>query len=245
LKEELIRIIRKVGIDGARYIEENIDLQYYYIKRLYEEINDEESLVKLVILNSLSSYQLSSRAEEWWKEFSEYFSKNKPKDVLKDYIEFLKNSKTNKRFINRKIERIIKMKDFINGLRLEEIYKYYYDMKKLRDDINKSLNVKKYSKTVVFSVKMFGYACRIVFKEFIAYPFEIDIPLDNRIIKFTKKFTDKNFLDFWREISFKSRVPPLHIDSILWPFLTDRKIYDERIKELIEFLSNILGEVKC
>jgi len=243
LKEELIRIIRKIGVGGARYIEENIDLQYYYIKRLYEEIKDEESLVKLVILNSLSSYQLSSKAEEWWKEFSEYFSKNKLKDILSDYIEFLRNSKTNKRFINKKIERIVKIKDFINSLELEKIYKYFYDMKKLRDDINKSLNVKGYSKTIVFSVKMFGYACRIIFKEFVAYPFEIDIPLDSRIIKFTKRFTDKNFLDFWREVSVKSGVPPLHIDSILWPFLTNRKIYDERIKELIEFLNN-LREVK-
>jgi len=239
LKEELIRIIRKIGIEGARYIEENIDLQYYYIKRLYEEIRDEESLIKLVILNSLSSYQLSSKAEEWWKEFSENFSRNKPKDILKDYIEFLKNSKTNKRFINRKIERIINIKEFINSLRLEKIYKYYLDMTKLRDDLNKSLNVIKYSKTVVFSVKMFGYACRIVFKKFIAYPFEIDIPLDNRIIKFTKRFTDKDFLDFWREVSVKSGVPPLHIDSILWPFLTNRKIHDERMKDLINFLNKI------
>jgi len=238
LKEELIKIIRRIGIEGARYIEENIDLQYYYIKRLYEEVKDEETLVKLVILNSLSSYQLSSKAEEWWKEFSEYFSKNKPRNVLMDYIEFLKNSKTNKRFINSKINRIIRIRDFLNNLSLDRIYKYYKDMKRLRDDINKSLNVRNYSKTVVFSVKMFGYACRIIFKDFIAYPFEIDIPLDNRIIKFTKRFTDKDFLYFWRDISLKSGVPPLHIDSILWPFLTDRKTNDERIKDLEDFISN-------
>jgi len=76
LKEELIRVIKEIGIEGARYIEENIDLQYYYIKKLYEKIGDEEGLVKLVILNSLSSYQLSAKAEDWWKEFSEHFYNN-------------------------------------------------------------------------------------------------------------------------------------------------------------------------
>jgi len=239
LKEELIKVIKEIGIEGARYIEENIDLQYYYIKRLYERIEDGESLVRLVVLNSLSSYQLSSRAEDWWKEFSDYFSNNKPKDVLNDYIGFLKNSKTNRRFINIKINRIIKVKNFIKNLSLDKIYEYYNDMLKLKNDLDKSLGVKKYYKTVVFSIKMFGYSCRIVFNKFIAYPFEIDIPLDNRIIRFTRNFTDRNFLDFWREISVKSRVPPLHIDSILWPFLTNREIRDEKLKTLMEFLNRV------
>jgi len=239
LKEELIRVIREVGIEGARYIEENIDLQYHYIKKLYERIGDEENLVRLVILNSLSSYQLSSRAEDWWKEFSDYFSINKPKDVLSDYIKFLKNSKTNRRFVNRKIERITKLKDFIKNLSIDRIYEYYNDMLKLKMDLDKNLGVKKYYKTVVFSVKMFGYSCRIIFNKFIAYPFEIDIPLDNRIMKFTRNFTDRDFLEFWREVSVKSGVPPLHIDSILWPFLTDREIRDEKLRNLIEFLNKV------
>jgi len=241
LKDELIKVIKEIGIDGARYIEENIDLQYLYIRRLYERIGDEESLVKLVILNSLSSYQLSAKAEDWWREFSEYFD-TKPKDVLSDYIKFLKNSKTNKRFINKKIERISKLKDFINKLDIEEIYRYYRNMIKLKNDLEKNLGVREYSKTVVFTVKMFGYSCRIIFNEFIAYPFEIDIPLDSRIIKFTQRFTNSDFLGFWREVSIKSGVPPLHIDSILWPFLSNRRIYDERLKNLIEFLDRLYYE---
>jgi len=241
LKEELIKVIREVGIEGARYIEEKIDLQYHYIERLHEKIKDEESLVKLVILNSLSSYQLSAKAEDWWGEFSEYFY-NKPKDVLMDYINFLRTSRTNKRFINKKIERIARLKDFINRLNLDSIYYYYKNMVKLKDDLEKNLGIKDYSKTVVFAVKMFGYSCRIVFNEFIAYPFEIDIPLDSRIRKFTQKFTNNDFLGFWREISVKSGVPPLHIDSILWPFLSNRKIYDKRLRNLIEFLNKVYYE---
>jgi len=250
LKERLIEVIKEVGIEGARYIEENIDLQYYYIKKLYEKIGDEENLVRLVILNSLSSYQLSSRAEEWWREFSEYFSNNKPKDVLNDYIEFLKKSRTNRRFINRKIDRMIKVRNFIKNLSLDRIYEYYNDMLKLKADLDKSLGVKKYYKTVVFSVKMFGYSCRIIFNKFIAYPFEIDIPLDNRMIKFTRRFTNKNFLEFWREVSIKSNVPPLHIDSIFWPFLGNRYLigtYEENLgvlsKDLWKILSFLCEEV--
>jgi len=112
-------------------------------------------------------------------------------------------------------------------------------MIKLKNDLERNLGIRKYSKTVIFAVKMFGYSCRIIFREFIVYPFEIDIPLDSRIIKFTQKFTNKDFLGFWRDISIKSGVPPLHIDSILWPFLSNREIYDNRLKNLIEFLDKV------
>jgi len=242
LKERLIEVIKDVGIEGARYIEENVDLQYYYIKKLYERIRDEENLVRLVILNSLSSYQLSSKAEEWWREFSEYFSNNKPRDVLNDYIEFLKNSRTNRRFISNKIGRIIRIKNFIDTLDINKIKKYYENMINLKIDLERELGVNKYSKTIVFSIKMFGYACRIIFNNFIAYPFEIDIPLDNRMIKFTRKFTNRDFLEFWREVSIKSNVPPLHVDSIFWPFLGNKhliEIYNKNLRILEDFMRSL------
>ena len=56
----------------------------------------------------------------------------------------------------------------------------------------------------------------IGYKEIIPYPFEIAIPLDVRIKKITEKFTSENPVEFWFAVAKKVRIPPLHIDSILW-----------------------------
>lgn len=220
-KEKLIELIREIGIEGARYIEENIDLQFFAIKNLYGVNKDPEAVIKLTLLNSIVSYQLNCTGENWWIEFSNYFLEKEVKDLIEDYSNFLTNSKCNKRFLKIKLNRIKKLEKFINNLTLDKTKYYYENMVTLREDLSFYLNSDKSSKTICFTVKMFGYASRIVFNKFIPYPFEIDIPLDKRIINYTKKFTNKRFIEFWREISNLSKVPPLHIDSILWPFLND------------------------
>lgn len=51
------------------------------------------------------------------------------------------------------------------------------------------------SKTIVFAVKMFGYAARIVYGRFVSYPMQIPIPVDSRIRKL--------FLSVYGQISDK------------------------------------------
>ncbi|MEM0379494.1 MAG: N-glycosylase/DNA lyase [Nanopusillaceae archaeon] len=231
-EERLIEIIREIGIEGARYIEENIDIQFFAIKKLYKNLKDPELLIKLVLLNSIVSYQINCTGESWWIEFSKYFIDKNVENIVLDYIDFLKNSKCNKRYLEVKINRINKISNFIEKLDLEKMNFYYKNMIFLRDDLSNHLKSDKSSKTICFSIKMFGYASRIVFRKFISYPFEVDIPLDNRIKKYTQKFVKNNFLEFWRKVSYKSNVPPLHIDSILWPFLNKKfnLIFFEKIK---------------
>ncbi|MEM4772875.1 MAG: N-glycosylase/DNA lyase [Nanoarchaeales archaeon] len=234
-EEKLVKIIGEIGIEGARYIEENIDFQFFAIKKLYKNVKDLELVIKLVLLNSIVSYQINCTGEKWWMEFSKYFILNKNiKNVVLDYLNFLKNSRCNKRYLNIKIKRIIKISDFIEKLDLEKIDFYYKNMVFLRDDLSSYLKSNKSSKTICFSIKMFGYASRIIFKKFIPYPFEVDIPMDSRIKKYTQRFVENNFLEFWRKISYKSGVPPLHIDSILWPFL-NKKLNLKCFKKLKNF----------
>jgi len=78
---------------------------------------------------------------------------------------------------------------------------------------------------------MFGYASRIAFGEFIPYPMEIDIPKDFRIENYTKRLTSQDPVKFWREIALEVSIPPLHIDSILWPVLGEDDRVIDRLKK--------------
>lgn len=233
--DTLKEILKSLGIESARLIEEKIDLQYAYLKNLQRKLKNDEIFLKLIILNALVSYQLSTTGESWWREFSEYNWSNIPKEhITEEYIKFLSNSRGNKRILNVKIKRINKIKPYLKDISLEKFKYYYNNMNALRAGIAKELNTKSYSKTVVFTVKIFGYGSRVVFNEFIPYPYSIEIPRDSRIEKYTKKLTNKEILKFWNEISIETGVPPLHIDSILWPALGNW----ERIKNPLKSLDN-------
>jgi len=240
-------VIRSLGIESARTIEEKIDLQYSYLRHLKERLNNNVLFLKLIILNALVSYQLSTTGENWWREFSEYPWEDISGSILEEYVGFLSNSKGNRRFLEGKIKRIYRLKSLLNTLSFEKFKNYYNNMETFRNSIAKILNTKGSSKTVVFTVKIFGYGGRMVFNKFIPYPYSVEIPKDSRIEKYSTKFTKGDVLKFWNEVARDSRVPPLHIDSLLWPALgnwekvkkplksLDTDIY-QKVKMLIELV---------
>jgi len=218
----LVKILRELGLDCARTVEEKVDLQFDALKNLRENLND-ELFIKLVIANSLVSYQLSGKGEEWWWEFSRYFSENPPEKIAEAYSEFLPNSRTNKRLVAGKLKRIERVEPFLNSLSMDELRDYYFNgMERLREDLARVMNAKRSAKTIVFAVKMFGYAGRIAFNAFVPYPMAIEIPEDVRIKAYTKRLTNEPPVSFWRKIAKKTGIPPLHIDSLLWPVLGGR-----------------------
>jgi len=224
--EVLKNLLKDIGIEGARIIEERVDQQFKALEYLHKNLQNNELFIKLVIANALVSYQLSSTGENWWWEFSKYFSKKRKISIYQAYKEFLPSSKTNKRLVNVKLSRLEKVNSFLEGLTLDELKAYYQNMLKLNLDLANILNADKSAKTIVFAVKMFGYASRIVFDEFISYPMEIAIPKDVRISNYTKRFTSEDPTGFWNRIAKEVKIPPLHIDSILWTALGR----DERVK---------------
>lgn len=232
--EALKSILKELGIECARTIEEKVDLQFLALENLHKSLNNDELFLKLVIANSIVSYQLSGKGESWWWEFSNYFSKNPVKDIVKAYFNFLPNSKTNRRLIQPKLNRLKRLEPFLDSLTMGDLRGYYQNMVRFRDHLAKVMNSKEDAKTIVFAVKMFGYASRIAFEDFIPYPMEIDIPKDFRIENYTKRFTAKDPVKFWREISREVGIPPLHIDSILWPVLGGEKKVMERLKKYCE-----------
>ncbi len=215
---KIVEILKEIDISTIQYIEEEIDVQYKYIKDL---VNNNVNVNK-IIQNSLITYQLNCKGEIYWREFYE-FMLNKRSDVM----EFLNNSLCNKRLKKMKITRLLKAQninvnfnfDFVDVWNMLEKYGF-----------------KKDYKTTVFAIKMFGYAKRGKLNKFIQFPMEIPIPVDSRIKKLTKNITHINPKMFWNMVAKKSDIPPLHIDSILWN-LENKKLKEiESIKPLIEIL---------
>ncbi|WP_048148724.1 N-glycosylase/DNA lyase [Palaeococcus ferrophilus] len=228
----LRELLEEIGIEGARVIEERVDLQFDALKNLRENLEDDELFIKLVIANAVVSYQLSGKGEAWWWEFSRHFSENPPEgSIWKAYADFLPRSRTNRRLVAGKVKRLQRLEPFLEPLDLNALGEYYLaGMGRLRDDIAEALNSKRSAKTIVFAVKMFGYAGRIAFGEFVPYPMEIEIPDDVRINAYTKRFTNEPPVSFWAGIAEETKIPPLHIDSILWPALGGNEEVKKRLK---------------
>lgn len=229
----LVEILSELGLNCARLIEDMVDLQFEALRNLHENLENDELFIKLVIANSLVSYQLSGKGEDWWWEFSRHFSANPPREGIADaYSRFLPESRTNRRLVTGKVGRLKRVELFLNSLSLDDLRDYYFDgMERLRDDLARILNSRKSAKTIVFAVKMFGYAGRIALGEFVPYPMAIEIPDDVRINAYTRRFTNEPPVCFWSRIAEKTGVPPLHIDSILWPVLGGRTEAVERLKK--------------
>ncbi|ASA77224.1 N-glycosylase/DNA lyase [Thermococcus sp. 5-4] len=233
-KVEVLReILSELGLDCARTIEERVDLQFDALKNLHANLGDDELFIKLVIANSIVSYQLTAKGERWWWEFSRYFSENPPAgSIAEAYSSFLPNSRTNRRLVAGKVRRLERLEPFLDSLSLSGLRDYYFNgMERLRDELAKALGSKRSAKTIVFAVKMFGYAGRIAFGEFVPYPMVIEIPDDVRINAYTKRFTNEPPVSFWGRIAGKTGIPPLHIDSILWPVLGGSAEVLRRLKE--------------
>ncbi len=243
----LIEILRELGLDCARLIEEKVDLQFDALKNLRENLRDDELFIKLAIANSIVSYQLSGKGEDWWWEFSGYFSENPPeRSIVEAYSRFLPNSRTNRRFVAGKLKRLEKLEPFLEELSIDDLREYYFGgMELLRDELARTLGSKKSAKTIVFAVKMFGYAGRIAFDEFVPYPMEIEIPDDVRINAYTRRFTIEPSVRFWSRIAKETGIPPLHIDSILWPVLGGKEEVLERLKKYCGEKAEMILELRA
>jgi DNA-(apurinic or apyrimidinic site) lyase len=81
------------------------------------------------------------------------------------------------------------------------------------------MNQTKDAKTIVFAVKIFSYWARNYFDKFIEFPFEIEIPIDSRLEGIYEIYnSDKNMKikEFYKILSKKLNIPPLHLDAIIW-----------------------------
>lgn len=232
--QKLYDKIKHFTIEDAIKTEES-DRQYIALKNLYENILDKDLYLPLIISNSIICYQLSWKWEDYWEEFSEYFSNLSPlggkypkgdRGIIEKLWNFIKNSKNNKRFVDTKIKRLEKLRLFIEKYIDNQEY-YYENMLVLRDELAKTMKQKIDAKTIVFAVKMFWYGARNYFDKLNYYPEELTIPIDSRLEKMFEKYniSHEKENEFYLELSKKLKIPELHLDALVWVN------YDELIKD--------------
>ncbi|MEM2115839.1 MAG: N-glycosylase/DNA lyase [Candidatus Woesearchaeota archaeon] len=228
-REELINFLSSFSQKQIFEIESN-DPQFISLKKLYKRFKNTKALeskfLTSIVINALLSFQLSSTGENYWKEFSEQIDITK--DTEQSFYLFLNSSICNKRLRNIKVKRLEKVKDLTINL---DFYSKS-GLIELKKHLEQRLRP---GKTINFAIKMYCYGGRIITNNYFQFPFEIEIPLDSRILKFTKQFinysTKKEVLDFWKNISLETNIPQLHIDSLIWNFLRKEEKQKKKNKE--------------
>lgn len=190
------------------------------LKWLYDMLENKDFFLPLIIANSIICYQLSSTWEKYWEEFSIEawkFTYTRVEDIFLFLIDFLPKSQGNKRLVPTKIDRLKKLKKFLDEFFYKQKY-YYNNMQKLQKDLATEMWQIPTAKTIVFSIKMLGYGARIRFWETKLFPKEINIPLDSRLQNIYKKhkWNYQFATEFYHDLSEKLDIPPLHLDAILW-----------------------------
>ncbi|RTZ69366.1 MAG: transcriptional regulator [Aquificaceae bacterium] len=234
-QNQLYEVLKEFTLEDALLLE-TFDRQYKALERLHHALANNELFLKLVVVNALLSYQLPTKGEVYWENFGSFFAKN---PSLEEFGEFLK--RYNNRFLNSKLKRLQRVLKAVKKLTKEELIRFCKDPKGLLDYLSAQLNQEKTAKTLVFAVKMFIYACRIASGKNITAPFEIEIPLDVRLRKISES------LEFWRSLSLKTNIPPLHLDTLIWVTLGADKSFLEKLpiglKEKVEKLKEVLKEL--
>ncbi len=216
--QELYNKLKKYSLDDTIKIEES-DRQFKALTKLYKNIKNKDLYLALIISNSIICYQLSWKWEDYWEEFSSYFSNIyiKRESLLEEVWNFIKQSKNNKRFIDTKIKRLQKLKSFLKIFTWNE-EEFYNDMQILRDNLAKTMKQKKDAKTIVFTVKMFSYWARNMYNKINYFPSSINLPIDSRLIGLFEKYKwdYEDIKKFYFDLSKKLNIPELHLDALLW-----------------------------
>jgi DNA-(apurinic or apyrimidinic site) lyase len=232
--ESLLSVLGKFSPSDIDEIEKR-DRQYRALKKLFEKIRDKELFFKLVVLNALLSYQLQTKGETYWENFSKFFSENPSIDKFPEFL-----SKFNRRFLQAKLRRFKRAKECVNSIFEKYSLKDLGEnLSILVEELSKCLKQKKDSKTVVFSAKMFMYGYKIVFGKEPKNLEGIEIPLDSRLKKIFPE------LKTWRELSSKLKIPPIKLDALVWvPMGLRKRDLDEYPEELREKILELKRKIE-
>lgn len=220
--------LKTYDIKKAKELEHK-DPQFLALQNCRNNIKnkDENLFLYLVIQCSIVSYQIAWSGElrrtEFWEKVQKDWNvlldtRNNNESNTERRFNFLKSSKNNKRIYNIKKSRIEKLNKLLQTEK--KFLKYENNLENLNEILAKTMWTKLYSKTIVFAIKMFGYAFTIISWKEINYPMNINIPVDSRIKKIYKLNTDKEadesqIREFFANLSQKYKTPPLDLDTIL------------------------------
>ena len=221
--------LTKYDLKKAKDLEQK-DPQFLALQNCRSNIGnkDENLFLYSVIQCSIVSYQIAGSGELWRTEFWEKVQKdwnillntrNNNESNTERRFKFLKTSKNNKRIYNIKKSRIDKLNNILKTEK--DFLKYHNNLENLNKILAKTMWTKIYSKTIVFAIKMFGYAYTIISWKNINYPININIPVDSRLKKIYSLNTNKEttneieICEYFNKLSQNFNIPPLDLDTIL------------------------------
>ena len=224
--EAIGRLLSRVPPRVLLVIEEN-DPQFRAVKSIVEKYGYKS--VAIVVANSVVSYRLSSRGEDYWVEFSRSIISadiSSAGDIISFMSSFLPLSRGNRVLVKQKVSRLKKAFNVINSIYNNP--QKYTDLYKLLLELSSALNSDIYSKTVVFSVKMAYYAYRCLSAK-ITNSSKIPVPIDKRIsiLTYTSGLIDyppsliisKYQVDAslaWMKVAQRAGIEPISMDALLW-----------------------------
>lgn len=216
---------------------EELDPQYGAVKKLIESRGFNNASL-LSILNALISYQLCIPGEEYWEEFSDYFSNKNIEINSLSFRNFLLSIKC-LRNIDQKIRRVEKV--LASPISIELLRQgdaYCKKINTLIKDLARVLGVENNSKTLVFTAKIYGYLCRAIGSEPVYN--DIAIPVDYRnsllaitscivqlppsldlkeyALELTKLPYAEKIRALYRELCELSSIPCIDLDTFTWLF---------------------------
>ncbi len=221
--------LKEYDIKKAKELE-HLDPQFLALQNCRNNIEnkDENLFLYLVIQCSIVSYQIAWSGElrrtEFWEKVQKDWNvlldiRNNNESNTERRFDFLKSSKNNKRIYNIKKSRIDKLNNILKTEK--DFLKYHNDLEKLNKILAKTMWTKIHSKTIVFAIKMFGYAYTIISWKEINYPTNINIPVDSRLKKIYSLNTNKETTNeieickYFNKLSQNFNIPPLDLDTIL------------------------------
>ena len=97
MNKRLYSKLKRYNLQDALYIEKS-DRQFLALQDLWRSKKlNRENYLSLILSNSIVCYQLSSTGENYWEEFSQYFSENDfyfyDDGIINELKKFLEESK--------------------------------------------------------------------------------------------------------------------------------------------------------
>lgn len=153
------------------------DPQYTAIRELIE-IHGLSKASILVVLNGLVSYQLTTSGEVYWLNFAKY-SKRIKEISVDAFREILLNT-GNTRSLDHKINRVKKIltSRFIKTLSENPLI-HCDKLDVFARELGRVIGVEWYSKTILFTTKMYNYLCSAMNRDYSMY-IPLPIPVDYR-----------------------------------------------------------------
>lgn len=242
-------------VEDILRLEEEADPQYEAAQRIAGSIGRGNAVVA-VMLVALVSYRLAMKGEEWWKCLADHAGTWRVQSLddvyrsVQDFIASCPGAALAREAKTRRLERAFKEARSLWRELQAKPETIRREPARIAAGLARALGQEPWRKTIVFSVKMGVYAARPPGYRKPVAP-GVPLPVDVRVacVSYSSGITSmkpdlvlrkpRPVVEAWGRIEQVSRVPALHIDTILW--LAGDRIRGRNTPEARRLVSTLLA----